>query len=941
MKSEMSSRSRAVTCRAGLALRVGLVAVALATLAACATGREFRNGEKAALAGNWDEAVSYYRKALQSSPDNPKCHIALERAMNNAARIHLEQARAFEQKDELDLALREYRKVVEYDGANRSAAARVQELEKTIRDRIEASRPRPPIDTMKDQARRSRVEPQLNPSSREPIDWEFPDTPLKSVFSFISTATGINIMYDSTYVDKNYAIKLKDVTLEQALYEITTANGLFYKVLNEHTIIIVPDNSQKRGAYEEQAIQTFYVSHADVTELATLVTSVLRVQLPVQPVVVANKGANSITARASLPVLDIIDRIIQANDKPRAEIVIDVEIMEINRNRAKQYGLDLSNYNIGLLFSPESAPSGSSSGTGTTGSTGGGAFNLNTISKGVSTADFYATVPSAVMNFLESDSETKVIARPQLRGTEGEKLTLNLGDDIPVPSTTFTPIAGGGTAFNPMTSFQYRSVGVIVEIEPRVTFEGDIRMKLSVESSALGRDVNIGGQNLPSFGSRKVTTTLRLRDGESNLLAGLLREDEKKSISGFPGAIHTPILKQLFSANDKSNAQTDIVMLLTPRIVRTHELTQKDLNPFYIGQQTTLGVVGPPPLIAPSGETPAAASQPATPSSGPTRPTAPPGWPGTVTQPTVPAGGSPIPGTVGVVPPAAPGQMPTVAPGQALPVTPGQTPPGAPGQTPTGAPGQAPPATPGQMPTVAPGQALPVTPGQTPPGAPGQALPVTPGQTAPGAPGQTRPAQPGAPAQATVPAGGAIVAPPPPGVPPAAATQPPTGKPGAAVGPPAAGGAPAGAGTPPSAAPPVGAPIVSATVSASEWMTAGGPYNVPISIQNVSRLTTIAVTVTFNPAVVKVRVVQEGSFLRQGGTTVSFTQQIDATRGRVDLTATRSADTVGASGSGVIASLVFDALTSGTSPISVSGAATGPGGATIPLQFSPASVVVR
>ena len=221
MKPEMLNRRPAVRLRAGRAMRLSLVAIALVGLAACATGREFRNGEKAALAGNWDEAVSYYRKALQSSPNNPKCHIALERAMNNAARIHLDQARSYEQKDELDLALREYRKVVEYDGANRSAAARVQELEKTIRDRIEASRPRPQIETMKDQARRSRAEPQLNPASREPIEWEFPDTPLKSVFSFISASTGINIMFDSTYQDKNYAVKLKDVTLEQALYQIT------------------------------------------------------------------------------------------------------------------------------------------------------------------------------------------------------------------------------------------------------------------------------------------------------------------------------------------------------------------------------------------------------------------------------------------------------------------------------------------------------------------------------------------------------------------------------------------------------------------------------------------------------------------------------------------------------------------------------------------------
>jgi general secretion pathway protein D len=738
VKSEMLSRTPEARARSGRMVRASLVAVAVIAISACAAGREFRNGEKAALAGNWDEAVRYYRKALQSSPDNPKAHIALERAMNNAARIHLEQARSYEQRDELDLALTEYRKVVEFDGANRSAAARVQELEKTIRDRIEASRPRPKIDTMKDQARRSRAEPQLNPASRDPIEWEFPDTPLKSVFSFISASTGINIMFDSTYQDKNYAIKLKDVTLEQALYQITVANGLFYKVLNERTIIIVPDSQTKRAAYEEQAIQTFFVSHADVTELATLVTNVLRVQVPVQPILAANKVANSITARASLPVLDIIERIIEANDKPRAEIVIDVEILEINRNRAKQYGLELSSYSLNLQFSPESAPGGGGAAAG--GSVGGGTagaaapaagtFNLNTISRGISTADFYASVPSAIMHFLESDSETKVIAKPQLRGTEGEKLTLNLGEDIPVPSTTFSPMAAGGTAFQPMTSFQYRPVGVIVEIEPRVTYEGDIRMKLSVESSARSGDVNIGGQNLPSFGSRKVTTVLRLRDGESNLLAGLLREDDRRSLSGFPGAIHTPILKQLFSSNNKQIQQTDIVMLLTPRIVRTHELTQKDLNPFYIGPQSSLGLVGPPPLISSPGETTAQAPSAAPPTLAgvQTRP----GVQAAPTVPTSPAGTSPVPGTIAATPPPAAAAQPPQAPPAGLPtqpqvevLPPPQAPPATGGQTipPSGGmtfpmPSRPPAATPAQPAgAAAKPWAQPVTPPTAPPAA--------------------------------------------------------------------------------------------------------------------------------------------------------------------------------------------------------------------------------
>src|SRR5205814_4217804 len=177
-------------------------------------------------------------------------------------------------------------------------------------------------------------------------------------------------------------------------------------------------------------------------------------------------------------------------------------------------------------------------------------FNFNTITRGVNTADFYLAVPSAVLHFLESDTETKLIAKPQLRGAEGQKITLNLGDDIPVPSTVFTPLATGGANTNPLTSFSYRTVGIVVEMTPRVTIDGDVILDLSVENSTKGVDVNVAGQNLPSFGTRKVVTRLRLRDGEPNLLAGLLREDERRTLRGVPGLLKLPVLNKLFASND-------------------------------------------------------------------------------------------------------------------------------------------------------------------------------------------------------------------------------------------------------------------------------------------------------------------------------------------------------------------------------------------------------
>jgi general secretion pathway protein D len=796
---------------AGLAL--------VAVTAGCATSRAYQRGDRAARVGNWDLAVTYYTQAVQSDSKRPEYRIALERATLAASRDHIAKARSHEQQDQLDFAAREYRKGLEYDPANQEVRARVQLLEQTIRDRIEASRPRPAIEGMREKARQRPAEPTLNPASREPLKFKFVNQQLTDILGFIGAASGINVTYDRDFTSKQYTVDLTGVTLEQALQQILSANQAFFKVLNERTIIVVPDTQPKRLAYEEQAVQIFYLSHADPTEMSQLLVAVTRSNQTIAPSIQANKTNNTITVRATVPMLQVIERIIMANDRPRAEVVIDVEILEVNRTRAKQYGLELSDYSVGVGFSPEARPSSDSTGQ----------FNLNTVSAGVSAADFYGTVPSAVIKFLETDSETKVVAKPQLRGSEGEKLTLNLGTEVPVPSTTFTPIATGGTAYNPMTSFQYKVVGVSVEIEPRVTYEGDIVMKLAVEVSNVGADKNIAGQNLPSFGTRKATTRLRLRDGESNLLAGLLNETERRSMKGFPGIMQVPFLKQLFSSNDNQVEQTDIVMLLTPRIVRTHELTQRDVSPIYIGTNQNLGLTGPPPLIAnpaeaepvaPTGVSPVAAPRPGSPLAPGTALPAPPG---SSTVPIVPPGSSPIPGTVGV------------------------------------------PATP---PAAAQAAAVPPQPVAAP-------------EPAPSAVQQ----------------------------PPAPASQTPV--------------------------------QVSVATPSSDVMVASGPLTIPISVVGASRLSTVTVSLAYNPRALRVRMVQEGSFMRQGGVVVTFAQQADANTGRVDVTITRTNDAVGASGAGMLAAVVFDPVGAGTSPLTLSGAAMAPGGAALPLTFVPAQVVVR
>jgi general secretion pathway protein D len=826
------------------ALIVVVVALALAA-AGCGASRSFGRGENAARMGDWDAAVEFYRAAVQQAPERTDYKIALERSMINASHEHLNQAQLNEARGELEEALREYRRASDYDPPNRQLSAKVMEMERRIRDQYEAQ-PRSNIAQLREQARQAGPPPLIKINEVLP-EIRFNNTSIRDILNFIANATSINVTYDRDYQDRAYTVQLNGVTLEQALNQILSANQLFYKVINQSTIMVIPDNAQKRANYEEQVIRTFYISHSDATELSQMINTIIRVPaMAVQPMIAPNKTSNTITIRATTAVAAIIEKMIDANDKPRAEIVIDVQILEVNRGRAKTFGVDLSNYQIGAVFSPESDPRGTSGADGATTSTINTTptFNLNTITRGVSTADFYLAVPSAVLHFLESDSETKLIAKPQLRGAEGQKITLNLGDDIPVPSTVFTPLATGGANTNPLTSFNYRPVGINVEMTPRVTIDGDVILDLLVENSTRSSDVNVAGQNLPSFGTRKVTTRLRLRDGESNLLAGLLREDDRKILRGVPGVLSLPILNKLFGFNDTEIRTTDIIMLLTPRIVRTQEITAGDISPIYIGTQQNLGLNGPPPLIA-----------------APIEP-----------EPAGPVPPGPAPAAPVGIGPAQPGPVPTPAGAAAAP----------------------------GISIIPPGSSQ--VPGTT-------AVPAAPSPAVPGAapPGPAAGAPPPAPSAAT----------------PAAIPAAPTGATGTNPAPTVA---------------PAGAQVV-ITPPGPEFRVGGGPYTVALSATNASRLSGLSLTMTFNPAVLRVRAVQEGSFMRAGGAQAAFTQMVDSTTGRVDIAIVRAGDATGVAGTGLLAAVLFDAVGAGPANFTVTGTATAPGGTAASLQVAPAPAV--
>jgi general secretion pathway protein D len=785
------------------------IGMALIVVSGCATGRQFRSGQQAARKGEWDAAVAFYRAALSRDPKRVDIKIALQRATVAASAEHMARGKDLESQEQWSAAAAEYRLAADLDPANVFAAAKALSIEQRLRAEIEAMRPPSRMDTMRDQARQASTMPTLiDPQS--PINLRFTNTSVKEILTSIANWAGINVTFVEqppigAQLAKAYTIDLQGESLESALNQVLNANQLTFKVINPRGILVYGSDQNGRQQHDDVFVQPFYLSHVEVAEMFQLLTSLTQQNTGgARPQIAQNKNTNALTVRATLPVLKTIEQIIRANDKPKAEVMIDVEILEVDRIRVKEMGLNLNQYALGFAFSPEvAAPA-----------TGGAfpatpAFNLNTVSQGVSTGDFYATVPTALIRMLESDQNTKLLARPQLRGQERATLSLNLGEEIPVPQTTFASQVAGGLATTPTTSFAYRNVGVNLTITPQVSFDGEIILDVTVESSRRGPDVTINDQTLPSFGTRKATTKLRMRDGESNLLAGLISEEDRTTTQGFPGLNRIPFLRSLFGGTTANGTSSDLVMIITPRILRSQELTPADLAPMYVGTGTNFGATSTPPLISPQ------------PVSGGT--TAPP-----------PAGAAT--NTAGAQPPQQQQQA---------------TPPAAQASAPAAA---------------TPSRAVGI-------------VPVTAGEGA----AQATPPQ-------TANAGPAFVA-----------VQPPT----------------------------------------TPLQMGGQPYNVPVTVSNAAALSSLTLTVTYNPAVLRATVVNEGSLMRADGATTSFVPKIDAATGRIDVVVTRPGDKVGASGNGLLASIVFEAIGAGTSQISLSGLGLSATGQAVQLQFVPATVTVR
>jgi general secretion pathway protein D len=404
----------------------------------------------------------------------------------------------------------------------------------------------------------------------------------------------VNVVFDPTYRDQPLTIDVRNGTLESALQAVSASTRNFYRVTAQRTITIVPDTPAKRREYEEEVVRTFFLSNADLKETMDM----LRVVVDIRRVA-TSAATNAITIKDTPERISAASRIITAIDKARPEVVIDVELLEVDRTRLRDYGLQIA--------SPGDPSPIGIDGAATINRPGMTLRDLTNLTQ----ADVFLTnLPGLYYRLLKSDHNTRTLANPQLRASEGIAAQARFGERVPVPVTTFSPIATGGVNQQPITSFNYENIGVNIDITPRMHHDDQVTLALRITVSSIS-GAGFGG--LPTFGNREITTTIRLKDGETNLLAGLIRDEERRTVDGVPGLIDIPVVGRLFARTQKQTQETDIVMTLTPRIVRVLDLSESDVRAFKVGRDGDGGgpIELPIPAALPPPQAPPAAAPPA------------------------------------------------------------------------------------------------------------------------------------------------------------------------------------------------------------------------------------------------------------------------------------------------------------------------------------------
>ena len=597
--------------------------VALCSCAAAADSAKslYKKGKDAEARQNYEQAYDFYKQAYDLKPTELTYRVSFERLRFLAGASHVHRGQLLREAGQLEEALAEFKKAVEIDA---SSAIAKQELQRT-QQMIDAAKAAPskaaapPSSFLERRIATAGGPVELAAISNVPINLKMTED-TKVIYETVGKLAGMNVLFDPDYTSRRVKIELNNVSLEEALQIIAVESKTFWRPVTPNTIFVAADNPAKRKDLEQSVIKTFYLANlSQPTELQDVVNTlrqILEIQR-IQPL----PTQSAIVVRGTPDQIALAQKLVNDLDRPKSEVIVDVAIMQINRSKSRTLGISPpTSASVQLQNNLNTTTTTGTTGAGNTGtvtqSSGTpGQINLNTLGN-LNATDFTVTISQATATALFSDSNTKLIQKPQVRAVDGQKASLKIGQRVPVATGSFQP-GIGGVGINPLvnTQFQYLDVGVNIDITPKVQGQGEVTLKITMEVSEVDSTSNIGGITQPVIGQRKIEHEVRLKEGEVNLLGGMMEDQQTRALSGFPGLAQIPIFKYLFSQTTTEHRETETVFALIPHVVRRPELTDLNQQALDIGTASAIQLRrvsrATPPAPNESGNPAAAAQSPA------------------------------------------------------------------------------------------------------------------------------------------------------------------------------------------------------------------------------------------------------------------------------------------------------------------------------------------
>lgn len=552
-------------------LRALIAAGLLLSLGGC----RLQRANTAYKEGRYEDALAHYRDILKSDPSNVKAKLGLQRAKAQSSEAYLAQARDAERRNFEEKVIFELlKKAVVLDPENQAAGDWFLALDAKLKAQAETEAAEDSVEAVKTSIE-GQPAIQIEPRNPAPVMLTFSTrTSLREILNTLAKSSGVNILLHSSYQDQSVSVNLSNISFQRALDTLMLQNDLFYRVMDKNTIMVFRENQQNREKYDNVIIKTYYLSYAEPEPIRGYLVAI-------NPLlkIFADKRMSSISVRAKREELSVVDRIITQLDKPKAEVMIYLELMEVTQSSLERIGL------LPILGQDINTSTGIYRIGASLDVTG----NANQISwwpksSRPNRTNLKFLVPNLALDALKTDGDAKLVASPNVRAVSGEKAVVNIGDKVSTTQSAISlPTSGGSSGSTSLpggvgqTTFGYENAGVKIEVEPRVHYNGEISLKLKAEVTTLKASRN---PDRPDLGQRTIETNARLRDGETAVFGGLLKDEEQKGLQGVWGLSELPVLKHLFGSTSRNRAKTDVILTVRAVVVRKPNLTAVDLAPY-------------------------------------------------------------------------------------------------------------------------------------------------------------------------------------------------------------------------------------------------------------------------------------------------------------------------------------------------------------------------